>query len=172
MKIAVYCGASHGNRTVYTQAAIAFGEWIATNNYELIYGGGKVGLMGDIANSVLSHGGKVTGVMPQFLLDREIAHQGLSDLVVVESMAQRKQKMLDLSDVCVALPGGPGTLEEIVEAISWSRVGQNTNPCIFMNVNGYYNGLQKVYQQMVEEGFLLTEDYKQIEGFIKNESRL
>ncbi|MCR8969623.1 TIGR00730 family Rossman fold protein [Facklamia sp. 7083-14-GEN3] len=171
MKVAVYCGASRGNNPIYRQAAIELGEWLALNNHSLIYGGGKTGLMGDLANAVLEKGGKVIGVMPKFLLETEIGHQGLTDFVVVETMAQRKQKMLDLSDLCIALPGGPGTLEEIIEAISWHRVGQSSNPCLFMNINGYYNGVQKFYQQMVEEGFLRASDYQRI-GFLTHMDKI
>lgn len=166
MKIAVYCGAACGNNPVYQEAAIAFGQWIGRNGHQLVYGGGNVGLMGELADAVMASGGQVVGVMPQFLIDREIAHDQLTELIKVETMSQRKQMMLDRSDVCVALPGGPGTLEEIVEAISWLRVGQSSNPCLFLNVNHYYDGIQVFYQHMVNEGFLTLEDYQRI-GFVE-----
>ncbi|MBA5729478.1 TIGR00730 family Rossman fold protein [Aerococcaceae bacterium INB8] len=167
MKIAVYCGAAIGNNKIYEEAAIEFGKWIGKKNHELIYGGGNVGLMGKLADSVIDSGGEVIGVMPDFLIQREIAHIGLSELITVDTMSERKQIMLEKSDLCVALPGGPGTLEEIVEAISWSRVGQSNNPCIFLNINKYYEGIKAFYKHMVDEGFLTYADFERI-GFINS----
>lgn len=167
MKIAVYCGAASGNNKIYEEVAVEFGKWMGTNNHVLIYGGGNVGLMGKLADSVLDSGGEVIGVMPDFLIQREIAHARLSELITVDTMSKRKQIMLEKSDICVALPGGPGTLEEIVEAISWSRVGQSNNPCLFLNINNYYEGIKAFYKHMVDEGFLTVEDFERI-GFIDN----
>lgn len=157
-RIAVYCGASKGRNRIYENYALKLAEWIATHHYQLVYGGGKVGLMGILADAVLTGGGQVIGVMPQFLIDREIANDRLNRLVVTKNMDERKQKMMALADCCVALPGGPGTLEEITEAFSWARVGQNDNPCVFLNVNGYYNLLRSFFDQMVTEGFLSSAD--------------
>ncbi|MDR2833535.1 MAG: TIGR00730 family Rossman fold protein [Streptococcaceae bacterium] len=176
MKIAVYCGAADGNKPIFKNCAIALGNWIAKNNYSLVFGGGKVGLMGILADTVNENNGQTIGVMPKFLKDREIAHSNLDELYVVETMSERKQKMLDLADVCIALPGGPGTLEEITEVVSWSRIGQNNNPCIFFNVDNYYQPIIQMYDSMVENGFLSVEDrqkmlfstdFEEIEQFIK-----
>lgn len=181
MNIVVYCGASEGKNENYQLAARTLGQWIAEQGHTLIYGGGKVGLMGKIADAVLASGGQVVGVIPTFLKEREIAHPHLSELHVVKDMSERKQKMLALGDACIALPGGPGTLEEIIEAVSWARVGQNENPCIFYNVNGYYQGIQAFFDLMVMEQFLTVKDRKkilfaeeisEIENFIINDEAL
>lgn len=158
LNIVVYCGASLGANAQYKQAAVTLGTWIAENNHALVYGGGKVGLMGIIADTVLQAGGKVIGVIPTFLQEREIAHTDLTELHVVETMSERKQKMLALGDACIALPGGPGTLEEIIEAVSWARVGQNDCPCIFYNIADYYEQLQHFFDWMVHEEFLSLAD--------------
>ncbi|WP_124058944.1 TIGR00730 family Rossman fold protein [Vaginisenegalia massiliensis] len=171
MKFAVYCGAATGNRPIYQEEVAKLGQWLGENGHDIVYGGGKIGLMGVIADQVLANGGQVIGVMPDFLIAREISHQGLDQLIEVKSMAERKQIMLDQSQVCLALPGGPGTLEEIVEAISWTRIGQNPNPCVFYNIDGYYDGLKQVYLQMVEHGFLSQTDYERI-GFASTPDEL
>lgn len=177
MNIVVYCGASNGNDPVYRQTAKNLGEWIADQKHTLIYGGGKAGLMGVIADSVIDKKGKVIGVMPTFLMERELAHSKLTKMYSVKTMSERKQKMLDLGDACIALPGGPGTLEEITEMISWSRVGQNPNPCILFNENGFYDPLKNLYDSMVDSEFLTQNDrdktlfsnsLKEINQFIKN----
>ncbi|GCF93905.1 cytokinin riboside 5'-monophosphate phosphoribohydrolase [Enterococcus florum] len=164
MIIAVYCGASAGDDPIYTENTRALGTWIATNNHQLIYGGGKAGLMGVLADTVLENGGKVVGVIPSFLQARELAHPDLDELIVVDTMSQRKNQMIAAADVCIALPGGPGTLEEISEAISWARVGQNDSPCIFYDTNEYYLPLQHFFDQMVATSFLSAEDRSKI-GF-------
>ncbi|MBC1420762.1 LOG family protein [Listeria seeligeri] len=158
MNIVVYCGASNGNNPVYQQAAKRLGEWIVEQSHTLIYGGGKVGLMSIIADTVIKREGEVIGVMPRFLMDRELAHTNITKMYSVNTMAERKQKMLDLGDVCIALPGGPGTLEEITEMISWSRIGQNPNPCILFNENGFYDPLRDLYDSMVKNDFLTQTD--------------
>ncbi|GEP85590.1 putative lysin decarboxylase family protein [Staphylococcus piscifermentans] len=176
MNIIVYCGASEGNNTLYSTAAESLGKWMAAQDYGLVFGGGKVGLMGKLADTVIAEDGHAIGVMPQFLADREIAHQGLDELIIVDTMAERKAAMLEKGDVCLALPGGPGTLEEITEMVSWTRIGQNPNPCVFWNVNGYYNKIEAFYNQMVEEGFLtqtdrdlicFTDSYNELNQFIE-----
>ncbi|MCL1630722.1 TIGR00730 family Rossman fold protein [Sporolactobacillus sp. CPB3-1] len=161
-QIAVYCGASKGNKPIYEEYAVRLGTWIARHHYGLVYGGGKVGLMGCVADAVLGLGGTAIGIMPQFLVDREIAHQGLSRLIITQDMDERKKKMMAQSDCCIALPGGPGTLEEISEAVSWARVGENDSPCVFLNVNGYYDLIKSFLDQMVGEGFLTAEDRSKI----------
>lgn len=161
-KMAVYCGASVGNKTIYQERTQELGQWLTTNEYELVYGGGNVGLMGTLADTVLAHGGKAIGVMPSFLLQRELAHQDLTEMHIVKDMHERKRKMIDLADCYLALPGGPGTLEEISEVVSWGRVGEHQNPCIFFNVDGYYDLLAEFFDKMVTDGFLTKEDRKKI----------
>lgn len=155
--IAVYCGANTGNQSIYYDAAIQLGQYLATHHLKLVYGGGGVGLMGVLAQSVLDAGGQVHGIMPQELYDRGAAAKNLTELTVVDNMATRKQRMLTNSDGCIALPGGPGTLEEIIEAYSWARIGDNPNPCAFYNVNHYYDPLITLFDQMVTQGFLTAE---------------
>ena len=158
MKITVFCGANNGKSESYIKNATELGEWIADNNYTLVYGGGKIGLMGVIADTVLENKGEVIGIMPQFLVDREITHTGITEFIIVDDMSVRKDKLVDLGDAFVALPGGPGTLEEISQVISWVRVGKKDAPCIIMNVNGYYDFLEQYFDKMVEEGFLTKKD--------------
>lgn len=158
MKITVFCGANNGKSEFYKENAIELGKWIARNNHTLVYGGGKVGLMGAIADTVLENDGEVIGIMPQFLVDREISHNDINELIIVNDMSVRKTKLVDLGDVFISLPGGPGTLEEISQVISWVRVGKKDAPCILMNINGYYDFLEQYFDKMVEEGFLTKED--------------
>ena len=160
MKITVFCGANNGRNEAYKENAIELGKWIADNNYTLVYGGGRVGLMGIIADTVLENNSEVIGIMPQFLVDREISHDRISEMIVVDDMSERKTRLVDLGDVFIALPGGPGTLEEISQVISWVRVGKKDAPCILMNVNGYYDFLEQYFDKMVAEGFLTIEDRK------------
>lgn len=162
MNIIVYCGASKGNTPIYELSAKKLAQWIVKNNHRLIYGGGKAGLMGVLADTVLENGGQAVGVIPTFLEKRELAHPELSELIVVNSMSDRKAKMLSLGDACIALPGGPGTLEEITEVVSWSRIGQNNNPCIFYNENNFYNPIRIMYDNMVEMAFLSKSDRNKI----------
>ena len=158
MKITVFCGANNGRNEAYKENAKELGKWIADNNHTLVYGGGKVGLMGIIADTVLDNNSEVIGIMPQFLVDREISHTGITEFIIVDDMSIRKEKLVNLGDVFVALPGGPGTLEEISQVISWARVGKKDAPCILMNVDGYYDFLEQYFDKMVEEGFLTKED--------------
>ncbi|MGG5343003.1 TIGR00730 family Rossman fold protein [Enterococcus sp. AZ192] len=161
-KMAVYCGASVGNKSIYEERTKELGQWMGLQGYGLVYGGGNVGLMGILADEVLSVGGEAVGVMPTFLLDRELAHQQLSEMHIVQDMHERKRQMIDLADCYLALPGGPGTLEEISEVVSWGRVGEHQNPCIFFNVNGYYDLLAAFFDKMVEEDFLTKADREKI----------
>lgn len=162
MNITVYCGANLGSSPIHQQATVALGEWIARNQHSLVYGGGKAGLMGLLADTVIKNGGKVIGIMPTFLQQRELAHSQLSELILVESMAERKDKMLALGDVCIALPGGAGTLEEISEVYSWARIGKNHRPCILFNQNDFYAPLKAMYQTMVDNGFLSEADFNKL----------
>ena len=158
MKITVFCGANNGRNEAYKENAMEVGKWIATNNHTLVYGGGKVGLMGIIVDTVLEKNSEVIGIMPQFLVDREISHTGITEFITVDDMSERKTKLVDLGDVFIALPGGPGTLEEISQVISWVRVGKKDAPCILMNINGFYDFLEQYFDKMVKEGFLTKED--------------
>lgn len=177
MNIIVYCGANSGKDPIFQETAKRLGKWIADQGHSLVYGGGKAGLMGVIADAVLAENGTAIGVMPSFLMERELAHPKLTKMYTVSNMAERKQKMFNLGDACIALPGGPGTLEEITEMISWSRIGQNPNPCIMFNENGFYNPLKNLFDNMVENEFLTEADrsktlfsvsLKEIDQFIKN----
>jgi len=152
--ICVFCGSSFGRNRSYRDAAKATGLALARAGLRLIYGGGKVGLMGALADEVLSAGGQVTGIIPHALWEREIAHQGLTELRIVESMHARKTLMAELSDAFIALPGGAGTLEEIFEQWTWSQLGIHTKPCGFLNVDGYFNPQIGMIERMVANGFL------------------
>lgn len=177
MKITVYCGASLGINSQHQQAAEQLGKWIAQHHHTLVYGGGKAGLMGVVADTVLANGGEVIGVMPSFLQQRELAHSGLTELISVATMSARKLKMIELGEAYIALAGGPGTLEEISEVISWARIGQNSHPCILFNSDGYYEPLKHFFDTMVEQGFLsaadraktlFSDDLNEIADFIAN----
>lgn len=158
MDLTVYCGAKCGNELVYRKAAAALGAWMAARGYGLVYGGGKVGLMGVIADAVLAGGGTVTGVIPHFLNTVEQAHTGITQMIEVETMEERKAEMMRRGDAFLALPGGPGTLEEISEVLSHRRLGLHRKPCIFYNAEGYYDALAAMMDEMVRRGFLSPED--------------
>lgn len=156
-RIAVYCGASTGNDRIFENTTTDLGYWLVDNQYELVYGGGKFGLMGVLAESVMAHGGTVWGVIPQELRNREAAFNEVTHLKVVANMSIRKQTMLEMADGCIALPGGPGTLEEIAEAFSWAMIGDNNNPCVFYNIDHYYDPLQTMFDEMANRAFLSQE---------------
>lgn len=153
-KIAVFCGSSSGKDSIYKEAATRLGETLAQNNIELIYGGAIVGLMGAVANGVLAGGGKVTGVLPRFLQAKEVAHGSLSELILVDTMHERKKIMHELSDGVIALPGGFGTLEELFEVLTWAQLGLHQKPMGLLNTGGFYDGLIGFIQTMVDKGFL------------------
>ncbi|XCA69717.1 TIGR00730 family Rossman fold protein [Paucilactobacillus suebicus] len=155
--MAVYCGASIGNDPVYQQAGQQLGQWLAENNIDLVYGGGRYGLMGTIAKSVLDNHGVVWGVITKELEDRGTMLESITHIKVVENMAERKLTMMNDAQAFLAFPGGPGTLEEITEAFSWALIGDNQYPCAFYNVNDYYQPLADMYDRMVEQGFLEAE---------------
>lgn len=157
MKICVFCGSSFGKDEAYRRAAELTGKLLAQRGIELIYGGGHVGLMGVIADAVLSEGGKVTGVIPRALSEREIAHDGLTTLVVVESMHERKAEMAKRADGFISLPGGAGTLEEAFEQWTWAQLGVHQKPSGFLNMKGYFDPLRAMIKKMVTEGFLKPE---------------
>lgn len=168
MTIAVFCGSSAGNNIEYENTTKELGKFFALNNIDVVYGGGKVGLMGTLADSVLEHGGKVFGVIPEKLKEKELAHEGVTELRVVKDMHERKATMAELSDAFVALPGGAGTLEEIFEVWTWAQLGFHNKPCAFYNVNGFYNKLIDMITGMSDEGFL-KKDY--VDMLIKTEDK-
>lgn len=157
MTIAVFCGASLGNNKEYENATKEFGKYLALNNIDVVFGGGSVGLMGALADSVLEYGGKICGVIPEKLKDKELAHESLTELKVVKDMHERKAAMAELADAFVALPGGLGTLEEIFEVWTWGQLGFHDKPCAFYNVNGFYDKLLDMIKTMSKEGFLKEE---------------
>jgi hypothetical protein len=153
-RVTVFCGSSIGAEEIYKSQATLLGQTLAKRNIELVYGGAKVGLMGAVADGVLSEGGKVIGVLPNFLKSKEIAHEQLTELILVESMHERKSKMNELCDGVIALPGGFGTLEELFEMLTWAQLGLHKKPIAILNINGFYDSLNVMVQTMVDKGFL------------------
>ena len=153
-RICVFCGSSPGFRPVYAEAARATGRLLVERGIGLVYGGGNVGLMGEVADAVLAAGGEVTGVIPRALMEREVGHRGLTELHVVGTMHERKALMVDLSDGFVALPGGYGTLDELCEALTWAQLGIHARPCGVLNVEGYFDPLLALFDHAVREGFI------------------
>jgi len=169
--LCVYCGSSSGKHPEYAEQARAFGAEMARREITLVYGGGNVGLMGVVADAVLAGGGKVIGVIPRQLVDREVAHAGLTELQVVDTMHQRKTRMFELSDAFVALPGGFGTLDEMFEMLTWSQLGLHSYPCAFLDVRGYYAPLRGMMDHMVGEGFVRSAQRENV-WFGENMSQL
>ncbi|MFT4257591.1 MAG: TIGR00730 family Rossman fold protein [Pseudoxanthomonas sp.] len=155
--ICVYCGSNAGGKPVYAQRATELGERIARDGLTLVYGGGNVGLMGQVADAVLAGGGEVVGVIPEQLVNWEVAHTGVTRLEVVANMHERKMRMFDLSDAFVALPGGFGTLDEMFEMLTWRQLGIGDKPCAFLDVDGFYTPLIAMIDRMVEQRFLHPE---------------
>jgi uncharacterized protein (TIGR00730 family) len=153
-RICVFCGSSSGTRPVYQQAAQTVGQLLCRRGIELVYGGGRVGLMGIVANACLNEGGRVIGVIPQALADKEVAHTGLTELRIVTSMHERKSLMADLSDAFMALPGGFGTWEEFFEVLTWAQLGIHRKACGVLNVGGYYDPLLQMADRALSEGFV------------------
>ena len=152
--VCVYCGSNVGARAAYTGAARQLGTLLAREGIGLVTGGGKVGLMGVVADAVLDAGGEAVGIIPQALLDREVGHEGLSELVVVQTMHERKALMAARADAVVALPGGLGTLEEITEMLTWAQLGIHAKPCGLLNVAGYYDALVAFLDHAIAERFI------------------
>ena len=152
--LCVFCGSSPGKRPAYAELAVRTGELIARSGLTLVYGGGRVGLMGALADAALGAGGRVVGVIPQMLIDREVGHAGLSQLHVVRTMSERKLLMGDLADAFLALPGGIGTMDELFEAWTWTQLGLHRKPCALLNLDGYYDPLLAFLDHAVDEGFL------------------
>ncbi|WKN30882.1 TIGR00730 family Rossman fold protein [Porifericola rhodea] len=158
--IAVFCASKIGEDSIYHKVASEVGRMLAEENIRLIYGGGKVGLMGAVADAALEAGGEVIGVIPYFLDKKEVGHQGLTELIRVESMHERKMKMSELSEGVITLAGGFGTLEELTEMLTWSQLALHHKPIGILNTNGYYDYMEKLFDHMCEEGFLAKETRK------------
>jgi len=152
--ICVFCGANFNGDPVLKQAVEQLAELMVNRNITLVYGGGKVGIMGLLADNVLHRGGKAIGIIPQFLMDKEVGHTGLTELHIVENMHQRKQMMNNLCDAIITLPGGIGTLEEFFEVLTWLQLGLHKHPIGLLNVNGFYDFLLKQLDVMVEQKFM------------------
>lgn len=153
-KVAVFCGSSFGSDIIFEEQAYLLGQTLAIRNIGVVYGGANLGLMGALAEGVLSENGKIVGIIPEFLKEKEIAHQNLTELILVESMHERKKKMNELSDGVIALPGGFGTLEEFFEMLTWAQLGLHKKPVSILNIDGFYNDLVKFIQNMVDKKFL------------------
>jgi uncharacterized protein (TIGR00730 family) len=153
-RLCVFCGTNNGSRPDYGSAARELGALLAAEGIELVYGGASVGIMGELADAVQEAGGHVTGIIPQQLIQKEAAHRGIQDLIVVASMQQRKSQMADLSDGFIALPGGIGTLEGFFEMLTWGQVGIHAKPCGILNIAGYFDALTAFLDHAVKEGFL------------------
>ena len=152
--IALYCGSRQGNNPIYLEKAIALAKGLAEHHFGLVYGGASIGLMGQVADTMLQNGGQAIGVIPEFMLDYEIAHHQLTDLHVVKTMHERKAMMAERASAFVALPGGLGTFEEILEIATWGQLNQHQKPMMLYNVNGFYNPLIQQLDMAMREGFL------------------
>jgi len=161
-RVCVFCGASSGRRAVYADAARAFGATCARRGLGVVYGGGRVGVMGVVADAALAGGGEVVGVIPQELVDRELAHGGVTELHVVASLHERKALMADLSDGFVALPGGFGTLDELAEQLTWSQLGLHAKPVGLLDVGGFWRPLVALARHMTDEGYVRESDLRSI----------
>jgi uncharacterized protein (TIGR00730 family) len=156
-KACVFCGSNAGVNKAFTEGAAELAEELVKNKIDLVYGGGKVGLMGAVADNVLAFGGKVYGVIPQHLAHYEICHHGVTELKIVKDMHQRKAQMYEMSDCFIALPGGIGTLEELSEVFTWLQLCLHAKPCALLNINGFYDNFLEFLRNMVSEGFLKRE---------------
>ena len=160
-RITIYCGANVGSEAVFEQQAYLVGKTLAQQNIGVVFGGGKVGLMGAVANGAMQNGGEVIGVIPNFLSTKEIAHDGITEMIKVETMHQRKTLLNELSDAMIALPGGFGTMEELFEMLTWAQLGLHKKPIALLNTNGFYDALLALIQTMVDKQFLKKE-YQQM----------
>lgn len=158
-KLCVYCGSSPGRQSVYTESAQALAAELVNNDIGLVYGGASIGIMGAIADAVLAGGGQVTGIIPRSIAEKEVAHSGLTELKVVESMHERKQAMADIADGFIALPGGLGTIEELFEMLTWAQLGFHTKPIALFNVAGYFDHLLSFLNHAVDEQFVKSEHH-------------
>lgn len=162
MNIAVYCGSSPQATPCYIEAASQLGRWIGANGHRLVYGGSSIGLMGAVSRAALDAGGEAIGVEPAFFIEAGVAQHDLTELIVVDTMGERKAKMIELADVFVALPGGVGTLEEISEIMSLMRLGMEPGPCYLLNLNGFYDGLRQLLESMRAAAFLDDADCEKV----------
>ncbi len=165
--ICVYCGSGHGKKRAYREAAQELGRLMAEGGIGLVYGGGGLGLMGDVARATIEHGGRVTGIIPEFLSEHERMLKDVDDLIITTDMHKRKQLMFERSDAFVALPGGIGTLEELVEQLTWSQLGQHNKPVILANVEGFWDPFLELLQHMKDQAFIRDElgvRFKVVEG--------
>lgn len=160
--LAVFCGSKHGVNPLFTEHAVALGKIMAEKNIRLIYGGGSAGIMGSIADSVMQHGGKVTGYIPQLLLEWEVQHRGITELIICDDMHERKKKIYSVSDAAIVLPGGFGTLDELFEIITWNQLTIHDKEIYILNSGGFYNHLIAHIRQMKEELFLYEAAEKRI----------
>lgn len=154
--IAVFCGSSLGTAPIFEETAHQLGKMLAQKHITLVYGGGKLGLMGVVADAVMEHGGEVVGVIPRFLSTKEAAHDSITELIMVETMHERKMKMSDLCEGIIVLPGGFGTLDELAEMLTWAQLGLHQKPIGILNVEGYYDALDNLFRTMEENGLLKT----------------
>ncbi len=161
-RVCVYCGSSPGADPAYLETARTVGHVLAQHQIELVYGGGNVGLMGAVADAVLGDGGKVVGIIPDFLVRKEVAHRRLTEQRVVKSMHERKLLMAEMSDAFIALPGGLGTFEELFEILTWGQLGLHRKPCSLMNVNGYFDHLIQFIEKAVEQRFVTRKHFQML----------
>ncbi len=162
MNITVFLGANLGDDQMYLMEVKALGQWIGKKGHRLIYGGGRIGLMGALADAVLENGGEVTGVVPEFFLNRGTEHKGLTEMIKTATISERREKMIELGDCFIAFPGGTGTLEEISDVISQKKLGRTVKPVALLNIEGFYKPLQAMLEKMVEEGFLDRTDLNKV----------
>ena len=160
--ICVFCGSRMGKKAAFAESARQMGRELASQGRTLVYGGGNVGLMGVVADAVMEAGGRAVGVIPRFLAEKEVAHTGLSELIRVETMHERKQKMADLADAFVALPGGFGTLEELGEILTWAQLGLHAKPFGLLNVGGFYDSLIRLFDDMTDNAFVEPENRRRV----------
>ena len=162
-KIGVFCGSSNGSSPLYTEMAAKLGKILFINGIDLVYGGGDIGLMKKIADAILKQGGRVTGVIPEFLKEKEVAHLGLTQLIVVKSMHQRKAKVAEMSDGFIILPGGFGTLDESFEMLTWNQLYLQNKPFGMLNIDGYFDKLLEFIDRMVQDKFIKSEHREMIQ---------
>ena len=162
MRYTVFCGSSSGTTDIFREEAFRLGEVLAKKGIGVVYGGAKVGLMGEVANGAIKQKGEVIGVLPHFLDKIELRHEEISQLILVDSMHERKTKMYELSNGVVVLPGGYGTLEEFFEVLTWGQLGLHHKPVAIFNVNGFYNALLALFEEMVGKGFLRKENLEMV----------
>ena len=162
MNICVFCGSATGKKPVFSETALELGSLIGSNGHTLVYGGGNIGLMGILADSVMANGGKVIGVIPDFLFNREVGHTGVTELIRVNSMHERKQKMASLADVFLAMAGGWGTLDELAEILTWKQLQIIDKPVGLLNTLGFFSPLLEMMKGMVDHGFLKDRNFRNL----------